>query len=91
LAQMHALYDVAAVVEHPFDVFRVHGAGKVRIAVVLALPRGRADALTETELISPKTSENETDTLTRNSSRIKYLALNTSGCSLCSFGTSGGG
>lgn len=51
---MHALYDVAAVVEHPFDVFRVHGAGKVRIAVVLALPRGRADALTETELISPK-------------------------------------
>lgn len=51
---MHALYDVAAVVEHPFDVFRVHGAGKVRIAVVLAFSRGRADALTETETISTK-------------------------------------
>lgn len=42
LAEVHPLNDVPAVVEHPADVFRVHGAGEVWVAVVPAVPARRA-------------------------------------------------
>lgn len=45
LLEVHPLDDVAAVIEHPADVLRVHSAGEVRVAVVLAVPSCRADPL----------------------------------------------
>lgn len=37
LSEVHPLYYVPAVIEHSADVFRVHGASEVRVAVVLAV------------------------------------------------------
>lgn len=42
---MHPLDDVPAIVEHSLDVFRIDGARKVRVTVVLAVAARRTYAL----------------------------------------------
>ena len=41
---MHSLDNVATVVEHPFDIFGVDGAGEVRVAIMFSFSRGRRDS-----------------------------------------------
>lgn len=47
LPEVHSLYDVPAVVEHPPDVLCVHGAGEVWVAVMSAVAARSADPLGE--------------------------------------------
>lgn len=47
LLEVHPLDDVAAVIEHPADVLRVHSAGEVWVAVMFPIPCRRADPLQE--------------------------------------------
>lgn len=42
LSEVHPLYYVPAVIEHSADVFRVHGACEVRVAIMLAITTCRA-------------------------------------------------
>lgn len=45
LAQMHPLYDITAIIEHPLNILRIHGTCEVRIAVMFTITRRRTDAL----------------------------------------------
>lgn len=45
LTEVHALDDVAAVVEHTADVLSVHSAGKVWVAIVAPISTSSADSL----------------------------------------------
>lgn len=114
LAEMHALDDVTAVVEDTADVLSVHGAGKVRVAVVAPISTSSADSLWAEDRLSQRHPHHRGSViagkiqwksgtvrppnpaltgevrdygqagqavLTRNSSRMKYLARVTRGSS----------
>lgn len=51
LFEVHPLDDIAAVIEHPADILRVHCAGEVRVTVVFAVPCCRADPLQKTRYL----------------------------------------
>lgn len=55
---MNTLYDVTAVIEHPLDIFRVDGAGEVRIAVVFTFAGGCTYALKQKSSNNNKTHKN---------------------------------
>lgn len=45
LAQVHPLDDIPAIVEHSLDIFRVDGAGEVRVTVMLTIAARRTYTL----------------------------------------------
>ena len=44
LTEMHPLDDVTTIIEHAANILRIDGAGEVRIAIMIAIARGRRNA-----------------------------------------------
>lgn len=73
--------NVSTIIEYPFNIFRIYSTCEMRITVMFTVPTCCRNTLNTKIELTLLNEGNNLILLTKNSSRMKYLALITSGSS----------